>query len=211
MAEVVQLKTSLVSVPMGPRESTPEIRASLRRASVKAVREKVADISRVSVKTWTYVGKELIGIKEIADKDGKKVFASLFGKGRHQFKDEAKYPFSKSTGYMLMDIAKSELSNILESPDSLPAQWATLHELTRIPSVSLLKFIESGAVHPMMTRAEAKKLAGAKQRPKRTTTDYAVAKRHFMKIEDRSARVEAFAILMRDCGITVKEIEEIKP
>ncbi len=77
-------------------------------------------------------------------------------------KDVARYPFSLSAAYKLMAIAECGFWNSVPNVDQLPASWGTLNVLSRIAPVRISKLMESGAVHPMMTRAEASNLAGAK-------------------------------------------------
>ena len=49
-----------------------------------------------------------------------------------------------------------------ENQDALPAEWATLNQLAQISDATLKGFIDSGTVHPKMTREDASKLRGKK-------------------------------------------------
>lgn len=202
---------NVVPIRMGPRESTPEIRASLRKASVQAVRDRLAEHSRISAKTWIYVGKELIGTKEAADMDGPKVFAGLFAKSAAERGEALRYPFSLQTGYKLMAVATSFAQRA--KVDCLPSAWGTLYELSRVPKERLAELIESGAVHPMMSRADAIKLTRKKKPAKKPTTDeraYRTAKRLLLKIAEPDRRAVEFLNLMHDCGITLEQLQEIE-
>ncbi len=207
MTNVVQMR-----MPLGPRESTPELRASLRKASVKAVRDRLAEHSRISAKTWVYVGKELLGMKEAADQDGPKVFAGLFAKNAVERVGALRYPFSLAMGRMLISIASSGINTV--NSESVPSSWGTLYHLSRLPAEQLAELIGSGAVHPMMTRAEAIKLAGRKKKsaakPITYKRAYGTAKQLLLKIKRPERRAIAFLNLMRDCGITIKQLQEIK-
>jgi len=207
MKNVVQMRT-----PIGPRESTPELRASLRKASVQAVRDRLAEHSRISAKTWVYVGKELIGTKEAADQDGPAVFAGLFAKSAAERGEAKRYPFSLQTGYKLMAVATSFAQ--WAKVDCLPSSWRTLYELSRVSAARLRELIESGSVHPMTSRAEAIKLAGQTKKPaKKPTTDeraYRTAKRLLLKIAEPDRRAVEFLNLMHDCGITLEQLQEIE-
>ena len=203
---------NVVAIRVGPRDSTPELREALCKASVKAVRDKLTEHSRISAKTWIYIGKELIGTKAAAEKDGPTVFAGLFAKSAADRSEARRYPFSLRAGYMLMAIA--ELCEPVVHKDSLPASWRTLYELSRIPSEKLSELIDSGAVHPMMTRADAMKLAApekkkaaARKKPDRTEQVYRAAQDLFTKISDQDQRAAEFLNLMHDCGITLEQLQ----
>lgn len=191
-------------IPIGPSESTPERRASLRRASVKAVRDKLTEQSRVSTKTWIYIGKELAGVKRAAKADGQKAFPSLFARNADERKDESKYPFSRRTADQL--IAVSERFGSMD-PNGLPSSWRTLYVLSRIEPKRLEKLIASGGVHPMMTRAEAQRFAAQPKKARRQKdVGFRTAKRWFLGIEDTSIRARRLAALIRECGVSIEEI-----
>jgi len=201
-----------IRVPLGPRESTPELRAALRNASVDAVRRRLAEHARISAKTWIHIGGELMDTKEAAEKDGPKVFAGLFAQSAATRADAKLYPFSQRTGYRLMTIAET-LTHCVKT-ESLPPSWGTLYELCALSAARLTKLIESGAVHPMMTRSEAVSLAGAsKKKPTKPAVEkraYSAAKRLLLKIDNPERRVSEFLHLMRDCGISLQQLQESK-
>ena len=204
MKNVVQLRT-----PLGPRESTPELRSALRKASVTAVRERLAEHGRISAKTWIYIGKELAGTKEAADQDGPSVFAGLFAKSAAERAEALRYPFSLATGRMLMSIAGITIGN----SEQLPSSWRTLYELSRLPTDRLEQLTKSRAVHPMMTRGEAENLAGRKKQAAKASREdqaYRAAKAPLLKIKEPVRRARVILNLMHACGITIQQLREIE-
>jgi hypothetical protein len=200
----------LLKCPIGPGENTPERREWVRRASVTDIRDRLAEHSRISAKTWIYIGNSLAHTKASAEKDGAGVFASLFAKNTAERNDAERFPFSLSTGYMLMAI-DGRFSTMVEK-QALPSAWRTLYELTRIPHKRLNDLIESGAVHPMMTRVEAVKLTGkransatAEQSPARI---YAVVKRTFKPLPPIQ-RIEFLRRLMDEYGISYEQLKGV--
>ncbi|MDH3375701.1 MAG: hypothetical protein OEQ39_01875 [Gammaproteobacteria bacterium] len=203
----------IINVPLKRTKSTPERRAGLRKASIEDVRGWLADHSRVSVKRWVQIGNGLIAVKDSADKDGPGVFASLFATSVADRDDVLKFPFSHSTAKQIMCIAG--LSVTTGNSERLPPSWRVLYELSKLPTERLDKLIESGAVHPMMTRAEAIKLAGQKKKaaPKAMSVERAysttkAAALRLFKIVKPDHRAREFLNLMHDCGITLEQLKE---
>ena len=197
-----------IVVPFGPGKNTPERRASLRRCSVKAVREKLAEHSRASVKTWVHVGKELAGVKKAAKEDGPKVFPALFARNAEERKDENKYPFSRQTADIFIAIS-ARFAHACAN-ESLPASWRTLYELSRIEPSRLQKLIASGGIHPTITRPEAKRFAAQPNQKRRMkATSCRSARTFFLEIRAPKDRAKKFFAFMRECGITIEQLKEI--
>jgi hypothetical protein len=209
------LKTVLIQIPGGKsRERTPELREALRQGTVEAVRKKLRDESSAGVKAWIQVGRAVASVKANADEDGPKVFDSLFAKSAAERKDEKRFPFSRSTGVMLMAIAEKFGAVSTANTAFLPTAWYTLYILTRIPIELMQALIDAGTVHALMTRAEATKLC-AKPKPKANkpdvmTMDRAVRIAH-KGLDALAEKNRAMAIinLMHDFKITLKELEAL--
>lgn len=73
--------------------------------------------------------------------------------------------FGEDTAQRLMSIARDTVLSNTEHARYLPSSWSTLFELTRVNPTALKKALAEGAVHPEMTRKDAKALAA----PKRVT------------------------------------------
>jgi len=170
----------VLKVPIGPLPRTPEIKAGILKGQVKWARDQLANHSNISAKTWIRIGESLASTKGVADELGRGVFRDLFPKA-NTASDLAKYPFSFKTAQMLMWIAE-RLATSGSNFGQLPASWRTLYVLSCIPPKQLIAHIESGAVHPMMTRAQASKLM-----PKKSAAP------------ERARSVQAWAQSIRRC------------
>lgn len=209
---------NFLPAPMGPRKSTPELRAALRKASVSDVRERLADHSRLSVKTWVCIGKELAATRAAAEKDGAGVFASLFSRNAEERADPARYPFSYSQAKQLIRVAQALDVPLVTSgnrPEKLPASWRTLYELSRLPADRLAKAIEAGTVHPMMTRGEASRMVEliehpTRKRPPRKDDPIDRAITDLRKaIKQPKKRGLALIQLIHALGFTLQQLEKI--
>jgi hypothetical protein len=210
---------NFIPAPIGRRRNnTPELRESLRKGTIADVRDKLAEHSRISAKTWVYVGKSLAETKELADQDGPKVFAGLFATSAKQAVETSRFPFSLQTAYKL--IAVAETFAHWAKTDSLPASWRTLYELSRLPPDRLSAAIDSGEVHPMMTRAEAVKLSGkkkvAKKKAKKLSKkeaeeeSYDTVKRWFSRFKEPKVQGVEILNLLNDLGWTLEQLQEIE-
>jgi hypothetical protein len=198
----------MIALP-GPRKSTPEIRASLRTASVADVRSRIEGQSQVSVTTWIYVGRALAATKAAAQKDGEKVFPAMFPKNAEERKDPAKYPFSRRMADVLILIAERFGNSVSKS--HLPSSWGTLYVLSGLDPKGLERLVESGAVHPMMTRAEASKLASTKtHKAKKPKTVCDSAAKYFLKIKSTEERARQFLVLLKNAGLTLNNLQEVE-
>lgn len=200
---------NVIQVPKG-RERTAAVRANLRRGTVKDVRQRLADHSRISAKTWIHIGKSLIDVRDDLATEPK-AFADLFATTAKERKDDKRFPFSYSTARQLICIAESDVTSC--NTDSLPPSWRALYSLSRLPSRKLSEFIKSGAIHPMMTVSEASKLAGTKKRkkpPAERTYDRAYSTHlSLLKRFDEKKRALELIHLIRDAGVTLEELQEL--
>jgi hypothetical protein len=71
-----------------------------------------------------------------------------------------KLPFKKSVAAVLMRIADSETIANFQPSGNLPAHWTILDEITHLSSEAFEAALASGAIHPKMTRKDAKTLRG---------------------------------------------------
>jgi hypothetical protein len=193
-----------------PRERTPQVIAALRGATVKDVRKRLADHSRISAKTWVHIGKCLIDVR--SDHADQGAFAAMFAVTAKERKDEQRFPFSYSRARMLMCIAESDVCTA--NNEKLPPGIDALYQLSKLTRAKLETLIDSGAIHPMMTRAEASKLAGTKSRKKppaeRTYERAYDHHRALLRKLDKERRAREVLSLMHDCGITIHELQEIE-
>jgi hypothetical protein len=67
-------------------------------------------------------------------------------------------PFDASTAQRLMKIARDPRIANAARVQLLPMAWGTLYELTKLPDAAFAAAVESGAITPQTTRAEASQL-----------------------------------------------------
>src|SRR5262249_26775999 len=72
-------------------------------------------------------------------------------------------PFGESQARMLMCIARHPVLSNQQYVVDLPASWATLYELSGMHPGKVEALIKEGAIHPRITRREAKALCTATQ------------------------------------------------
>jgi hypothetical protein len=75
-------------------------------------------------------------------------------------------PFSLRTAEYLMAIARNPVLSKAQHVAFLPPSWGTLYQLSRIPEENLQKLIDTGKVHPELTRDEVEVLRTNEQEQK---------------------------------------------
>lgn len=96
--------------------------------------------------------------------------------GSFQKMIEQDLPFGPRTARMLMAIASHPVLQNGNNVAVLPPSWGTQAVLSQIPEDAFRVHIDTGKVHPKMTRAEAVALRGPSRKPKRPSLARKVAK-----------------------------------
>jgi N6-adenosine-specific RNA methylase IME4 len=80
-------------------------------------------------------------------------------------------PFSEDTAQLLMRVSNHSVLSNTECTRYLPAAWATLAELAKLPAGELLTLIEVGKITPDLQQNEARSLVAAHRRKGRPQID----------------------------------------
>lgn len=129
MAKAVRkAKTRAVSKPKTRAQWAAEIRAAHKQSCESILK----------------IGRTLIGAKKALEH------------GTFEKMIERDLPFDATTAQRLMKIARDRRLTKAARVQLLPMAWGTLYELTKLPDAAFEEAVASGAIHPQMTREQAK-------------------------------------------------------
>lgn len=190
-------ENTVIKLPLPRKDmNTPEYRAAICKANVAWVRKRLGDTSDFNVSTWIKIGETLLDTQRRAGAS----FRSLFAKNIKEQSDETKFPFSRATGQMFVDIAKA--FQVANNVGHLPISWGTLHILSKLSAPKVEQYVSSGAIHPLMTRAEANKLVN----PRRAKKSSKVWSTNLTQNSAKEQRVRAVLALIERLGLSIKDL-----
>jgi hypothetical protein len=197
----------VINLPVGEEASD----ADIIRMLVYDVRSCVQDYHNFALEYALRIGKHLIKLKATCKREGV-AFSSLFPKNDEERGDPEKLPFVQRTGNRLMAIAGHQVlsnpTNWTHESNSLPTDWNTLYQLSRLPAPKLKKLIDAGEVSGDISRTAATKLVKESAMPISKKTNKAAQKKK-SKMKKREAARDEFLSCLKQLKVEM-QMDELR-